>query len=297
MKNYHEQMIKEMKLRNFVQSTQNEYLKAMDDLVAFCSLPPEEITLEQIKEFLIHFKNNTVVRGRTGRSPRTVNRHRSGIIFYYKYILKRYHYSTEIPPMKTVQKNPTILSVDEVKSLIDSVHKAQYRVILMIFYSTGLRLSEVKNLKITDIDSKRMIINIRNGKGGKDRQAILTPMILKMLREYWEENPNKHSKWLFTPSVNSFEKGFVNKPMSHTAYNYIFKVATKAAGIKKKVHPHVLRHSFSVHMLEKGVNLRHIQFLLGHSSLRSTLRYTTIADISKINAPDLLDELFSGEEQ
>jgi len=217
--------------------TQDEYLKAMSDLIAFYNLPPEEIDLEKIKKFLLHFKNTSVIRGRNGRAPRTVNRHRAGIIFYYKYILKRYGYSEEIPQMKSKLINPTILSVEEVKKLIDSVYKPQYKAILMMFYSTGLRLSEVKNLKISDIDSKRMVINVRDGKGGKDRQAILSPMLLNILRDYWKENPNKHSQWLFTPSVNSFKPGDVNKPMSHTAYTYIFRIAAKAAGIKKKFIP------------------------------------------------------------
>jgi len=235
MKNLRHEMIKEMELRNFSDSTKLSYLKAMRDLLGFHNKKdPTEIDVQMIKDFLYHFRNNNIVRGRGKRSENTVNKHRAGVIFFYDNILKRHDYQREIPSLKTKKKNPVILSAEEVKQMIDSVHKVQYKAILMLLYSTGIRLAEIQKLKVTDIDSKRMVINIRQGKGGKDRQAILTPTLLKVLRTYWRLNPNKHSSWLFTPTKNPATPGHFDKPMSATAYDYILKTAAKAAGVKKK---------------------------------------------------------------
>ena len=196
------------------------------------------------------------------------------------------------PRMKIKQKLPIVFSEEEIKKMIDVLYNIKYRAIFMTMYSSGIRLSELTNLLPTDIDSKRMVLHIREGKGGKDRQALLSPLLLKCLRTYWRLRTDKKSPWLFGPPDKYLKSNNSNKKLSATTIVYILKTAAKAAGITRKIHPHALRHSFAVHLLEKGTNFRHIQYLLGHSSTRSSTIYTSIADISKINVKSPLDNLF-----
>jgi site-specific recombinase XerD len=155
-------------------------------------------------------------------------------------------------------------------------------------------MSELRNLTAADIDSKRMVINIRQGKGAKDRQAILSPILLDMLRQYWKENKDDKSKYLFAIPSKGMGKsrGVAGKRLSHTAVGYVVDQAARLACVKKNVTPHTLRHSFAVHLVEDGVHLRHIQYLLGHSDVRMTIRYTYIADISKLKTVSPLDGFF-----
>ena len=163
----------------------------------------------------------------------------------------------------------------------------------MTLYSAGLRLGELRNLLPTDIDSKRMVIHIRDAKGGKARQALLSSILLQCLRTYWRLRTDKKPPWLFGPPDRHLNEKNINRKLSTTAIDYILKTAAKAAGIKRKIYPHLLRHSFAVHLLERGTNFRHIQYLLGHSCIRSTVRYTNIADINRINVKSPLDQILS----
>lgn len=162
----------------------------------------------------------------------------------------------------------------------------------MTLYTTGMRQSELRNLKVEDIDSSRMVIYIRNAKGMKDRQAALSPTLLACLRLYWRlfRVNFYYSPFLFMPTKNPKGTRY-DKGLSHTSVGYIVTKAAQAAGIKKKVHPHCLRHSFAVHLVEKGVHFRHIQYLLGHSNPKNISRYTSAADISKIEVPELINDL------
>jgi len=289
MTNYREQMIQELELRNLSPSTQYGYLKAMEGLLKFTSKDPEEVNVQDIKNYLHDFRNSNIIRERKTRSASTVNKQVSGILFYYHNILKRHNYIYEIPRMKKMSKNPTILSKEEIKNLISSVDNIMYKAVLMLLYSTGLRQSELRNLKINDIDSERMILNIRGAKGGKDRQAILSQELLDILRKYWLVKANKKSKWIFNPQTDNYHGNGSSRPLSHTAIGYILRIAKRESGISKHLYPHCLRHTFAVHLIEAGTNLRHVQYLMGHADIRSTIRYTYIADIKTVKSPNLLD--------
>jgi integrase/recombinase XerD len=230
-------------------------------------------------------------------SPHTVNRHLTAVRVFYRWVYERHHYSANLlPRVKAPRKQPVILSRQEVKRIIEPANKSFYKAVLMTLYSTGLRAGEVRRLKVTDIDRDRMVITVKKGKGDKDRQAFLSPVTLDHLEKYWKQDRIKRSQksdYLFMPSKNP-KSWKLNKHMSHTALGYIVGVAVKAANIKKRVTPHTFRHSFAVHLLEKGVSIKHIQYLLGHSNMRTTSLYLHIADIRNINVKSPLDDLLGG---
>lgn len=229
-KRYRDQMNEEIEVRNLDGKTQSAYLRSMELFVEFHKKPPAKLDIAEIKTYQRYLLKAKKL------APNSINRHLSGIRFFYRYVLGRYWYADCLPRVKQERKLPIILSEEEVAAMIDSIHKVLYKAVIMTTYSAGLRNAEVRNLKFSDIDSERMVIHVRNGKGNKDRQALLSPLTLKCLRTYWRleriNNPVK-SDWLFMPTKNSYD-GEIKKSFSHTALDYIFKTAAKAAGIKKK---------------------------------------------------------------
>jgi integrase/recombinase XerD len=164
-----------------------------------------------------------------------------------------------------------VLARDEVKALLDAPCNLRHRTLLAILYGSGLRVSEVARLKVSDIDGARNVLWVRHGKGRKDRQALLSPKLRELLRCYWRSE--RPTDWLF-PSAHP------GQPISAKAIFLACRKAAQAAGIRKPVHPHALRHSFATHLLEAGVDLRTIQILLGHASLQTTARYLQVADVA-----------------
>jgi site-specific recombinase XerD len=185
-------------------------------------------------------------------------------------------YSIERP--RKEKQLPEVLAKEEIIKIINSTNNIKHRCIVGLLYSSGLRRSELLNLTITDIDSKRMVVKINNAKGNKDRISILSPSILKDLRHYYKAYQPK--KYLF--------EGQKGNKYSVTSVLNIISAATKKAGILKRVTPHMLRHSFATHLLENGTDLRHIQLLLGHSSTKTTEIYTHVANRSFMEIKDLL---------
>jgi len=206
----------------------------------------------------------------------------SAIKFYYEQILKKGKVLYDLPRPKKEKKLPNILSQSEVLSILDSVDNIKHKSILFLTYSAGLRVGEVVRLKIDDIDSDRMLIHIRQGKGRKDRYTILSEVALDILREY---------AYIAKPKDWLFPGGKDNDFLTERSVQKIFATACKKANIKKNVSVHSLRHSFATHLLESGTDLRYIQELLGHSSSKTTEIYThvTQANLSKIRSP--LDRL------
>jgi len=234
VKSYRERLIYELELRGLSKSTKQAYLKSMIDLVSFYKKCPSEITMEEIKLYL-HSLQKRKGRGRkTNLAANTINRHKVGITFFYQKVFNK-DFSKYLPRLKPPKRDPIILSPDEVNQMIDSVYNLQYKAVLMVMYSTGMRQSEIRNLTVKDIDSKRGVINIRDAKGGKDRQAILSPLLLKVLRTHWRLKPFKNTKWIFSPTNNPADPQALDKPLSHTAIAYIIKTAAREAGIKKKL--------------------------------------------------------------
>jgi site-specific recombinase XerD len=225
--------------------------------------------------------------------PTTVTVRLAGLRFLFVAVLKRPWSVDDTPYPKRPQKLPTVLSQQEVARLIDSARTPLHRIVLMMLYATGLRRTELTRVKITDIDSDRMVIPVIGGQGRKDRDVMLSPKLLAALRQYWRGLNHKPQTWLF-PSGQRHDRTEI--PMTDKVVWYACQQATKRAGIDKPVHPHTLRHSFATHLLEAGVGLRTIQLLLGHSDLKATTVYLHLSHRHLQATASPLDALPLGEE-
>jgi site-specific recombinase XerD len=213
-----------------------------------------------------------------GKSNSYVNLSINSIKFFYEIVhgMPNRFYSVERP--RKIKQLPEVLSKEEIVKIINNTNNIKHKCIVGLLYSSGLRRSELLNLNVTDIDSKRMVVIVKNAKGNKDRISVLSPSILKDLQKYYKEYRPK--KYLF--------EGQKGGKYSVTSVLNIISAAAKKAGIHKKVTPHMLRHSFATHLLENGTDIRHIQLLLGHSSTKTTEIYTHVANRSFMEIKDLL---------
>jgi integrase/recombinase XerD len=271
-----DRMIEEMKLRNFSPATQKSYLYAVTRLARYYRRPPDQLDKEQIRSYLLHL---TVERK---LSPNTMTGQISGLRFFYNETLGWDQTKLFIPPRKKSSPLPEVFSPSEVLRVIDAARGLKQRVLLMTAYSAGLRVGELVSVKITDIDAARMTIRVKQGKGGKDRYAILSQKLLTELRMYWKR---------YRPSIWLFPNRAKNGPLSRNEAWHIFNQAKKRAGIKKGRGIHTLRACFATHLLESGVDLRSIQFLLGHSSILSTQRYLRLQPQNRGSTVSPLDML------
>ncbi len=253
-----------------------EYVKCVRNLQKFCGKPVTEVTENEIKAFLHHL----IAKKKLAVS--TVNMHNTALKFLYQKTLKRVWDSENLPRLKKPKKLPDILTKEEVQSLFDVTDNLKHRCVLMTVYGSGLRLSEIVGLKVSDIDSRNMRIFIRQGKGKKDRYAILSQKSLEILREYWKVY--KPKDWLF----EGREQG---TPLTRRSTQDLFYNAVKKAGIKKDVSLHSLRHAFATHMLEANVNLFHIKQLLGHADISTTTIYLHVVNMNSLNVKSPLDTL------
>jgi site-specific recombinase XerD len=201
-------------------------------------------------------------------SPKTVAQHLAALRFFYVKTLKKAWSITETPYPKKAVHLPTILSQEEVAQLIDAARPPLHRTLLMALYATGLRRAELARLKVSDVDSKRMVIHVQGGKGRKDRDVLLTPKLLDELRRHWHRL-RKPSVWLF-PSRHAHAS---DRPITRKVIYHACRRAARRAGLPNGVHPHTLCHCFATHLLEAGADLRTIQRLLGHSDLQETTIY------------------------
>lgn len=230
-KKYEQKLLDEIKIRGLSEATKRSYLPSIKRFARFCDKPCGELDVEDAKRFIVYLRDVKKL------SARSVNAKRGGIAFYLKHVLGQRIDQGVLPQMKTPSTIPTVLTKEEVSLLVNSLHNVFYKTVLIGLYSTGLRAEEFRNLKISDVDSKAMVIHVRNGKGGKDRKALLSPVFLKYLRLYWQkfrQGENPRCEYLFTstrPSKRSQENG---GRLSHTALGYIVNTAVKASGIKKK---------------------------------------------------------------
>ena len=213
-----------------------------------------------------------------GKSNSYINLAVNSIKFFYEIVhgMPNRFYSIERP--RKEKQLPEVLSKEEIVSIINNTNNIKHKCIVGLLYSSGLRRSELLNLNVTDIDSKRMVVIIKNAKGNKDRISLLSPSILKDLQKYYKE---------YRPKKHLFE-GLKGGKYSATSIIKIISSAAKKAGIHKRVTPHMLRHSFATHLLENGTDIRHIQLLLGHSSTKTTEIYTHVANRSFMEIKDLL---------
>jgi integrase/recombinase XerD len=252
-------MIEEMKLRNFSPRTEQSYVAAMVGLVRYYRRSPDQLTQEEIRAYLLDLQKR-------GLSPSSRNVAISGMKFFYHRMLGWNDKQLFIPPRKRTWQLPEVLSQKEVERLLLAATKPRDRCLLMTAYATGLRVSELVRLKVSAIDSQRMMVRVEQGKGRKDRYTILSQRLLSELRSYWKEH--RSPTYLFPNRKGA--------PISIDYAQRIYNLAKLKAGIQKGHGIHTLRHCFATHLLEAGVDLRTIQTLLGHNSMISTERYLQI---------------------
>jgi site-specific recombinase XerD len=224
----------------------------------------------------------------SGLKPASVNGAMVGLRFFFRVTLRRPEALDYIPMVREPQRLPAVLTQEEVARLLEAAPGLKWRTALSVAYGAGLRASEVVALKVGDIDSERMLLRVEQGKGRKDRHAMLSPQLLELLREWWREGRRLGALlprgWLF-PGRNPVE------PLSTRQLNRAVHAAAEAAGIKKRVSPHTLRHSFATHLLEQDTDIRIIQVLLGHAKLDTTARYTRVANTTIRTVTSPLDRL------
>jgi integrase/recombinase XerD len=255
-------MLHELQRRNYAQNTVRTYIKAVEEFARYFGKSPDQLGPEQIREYQVHlFRDRKLAAG-------TVEQRGAALRFLFIKTLRRPYLPDHIPFPKRARRLPVVLSPEEVALLIDSAKNLMHRAMLMTLYATGLRRAELCQLKIGDIDSERRVIHVREGKGGRDRDVLLSPKLLETLREYWRWM--KPKTWLFPGMVNNWR---ADVPITDKIVWSAVNEARKRAGISKRVSPHTLRHSFATHMLEAGADLRTIQVLLGHAKLADTTVY------------------------
>ncbi len=271
-----QRMIEDMQIRNLSLNTQKRYLDHVAAFAKYFKKSPEYLGLDEIRAYQLHLVQIRRL------SSSSINIAVCALRFLYRITLRRDWHVERIVLARREQKLPVVLSAHEVVKFFHAIDSIKYRAILMTAYAAGLRISEVLGLKFADIDSSRMTIRVAQGKGKKDRYVMLSPKLLAILRTYWKIA--RPSVWLFPGQDQS-------QPLSPSTVRQVCQWAYRAAGLKKKVTPHTLRHSFATHLLEAGTDLRTIQVLLGHKSPVATARYTHIAitNISKTSSP--LDSL------
>ena len=235
------------------------------------NIRPDVINEKEIRDYLQKLS-------RQGRSTSYLNQAVNSIKFYFEVVMGMPNRFYEIERPIQQKQLPKVLSKSEILGLIENTNNLKHRCIVSLLYSAGLRRSELLNLKLEDIDSKRMLITIKAAKGNKDRMTVLSPTLLETLRNYYRE---------YRPNNYLFE-GPGQRPYTASSVLKLISMAAKRAGIYKKVTPHMLRHSFATHLLEDGTDIRHIQLLLGHSSTKTTEIYTHVAETSFNGIKDLL---------
>lgn len=263
-----------MELKGNSKGSISYYHTTMKQFFTFYNRAADEITTQDIREYLLYHINQ-------GYAPGTVNSKHSILVVFFKEVMEKPEIMAPIPYLKLPKKLPVILTRDEVQKIFDYAPNLKARAILMIIYSSGLRLSEATHLKIPDIDSTRMQVFVRQGKGKKDRYTILSEKALICLRQYYLMY--KPSDWLFYPLRHK------KYPVSNRSIQEYFGLSSAAAGITKKVSVHSLRHAFASHMLENETDLFSIMTLLGHSSLRTTQIYLQLSPAKVHQAISPLD--------
>jgi len=251
-------------LRNYAEDTIRHYVRTVEDFARRFNCSPDRLAARHVREYQAELF-------RKGKSPGTVRQRLAALRFFYVKTLRRAWSIADTPYPKKTHRLPTVLSREEVAQLIHAARLPSARILLMSLYATGARCSELTHLKVSDIDSQRMVVHIRGGKGRKDRDVMLSPKLLAALRAHWRFYHRKSSNWLF-PSNYRKDRPIDTKTVWHACQK-----AAKLTGIQKNVHPHTLRHCFATHLYEAGTDLRTLQVLLGHEDLKDTLVYVHLS--------------------
>ena len=268
-------MIDDMTVRNLSPATQRSYIHAVAKFSRYFGRSPDRLNIEDVRAYQVYLVSQ-------GISWPALNQTVCALRFFYGVTLNRREIPERIAYARAPRKLPVILGADEVVCFLEAVPSLKTRTALTTAYAAGLRASEAVGLKVADIDSSRMLIQVRHGKGSKDRTVMLSPQLLAILRTYWRLARPK--EWLF-PGRDE------GKPVDVQVLHAACRSAAKAAGLAKRVTVHTLRHSFATHLLESGVDIRIIQVLLGHNSLSTTARYTQVATTTIAKTQSPLDRL------
>jgi len=279
-------MQEDLQLAGLAEGTQKAYLQAVRRFAAHFHKPPDQISEQEFREYLLYLKN------RRRYSAGSLRVAASGILFLFTHTVPR-----DWPTFKTLsiprpRTLPDVLSIDEVRRLIDAVHTPHYKAFFWTVYSLGLRVQEALNLQVGDIDSARMVVHVHRGKGAKDRFVPLPPRTLAVLRDYWRTH--RHPEWLFPALGHDHDlAGSATRPMAASSANAALRQVVLELGIRKRVSIHTLRHTYATHLLEAGINLRLIQQYLGHSSLKATMIYLHLTSLGQEQARDTINRLMS----
>jgi integrase/recombinase XerD len=279
-------MLEELHRRNYAASTIAYYIRHVEQFARFFKRSPDRLTPTHLRTYQAHLLRERKL------APRTVKLHVCAIRFFFVKTLKRRYLPEDTPYPKVPRRLPQILSVDDVTRLINAAHSLSHRTMLMVLYSTGMRNAELRHLQVADIDSRRMLIHIQQGKGGRDRYVPLSPTLLATRRAYYRWMQPK--TWLFPGTVAGWR---ADTPITAKVRWEACVVAAQRAGLQKRVAPHLLRHSYATHLLEAGADLRTIQLLLGHVKLEHTVLYLHLSqrhlqavvnplDAMPVSAPD-----------
>ena len=268
-------MLEELQRRNYSSETIRAYLFAVKDFATYFGKRPDLLRQEHLRQYQLHLLNDRKL------TVDTIVGRIAALRFFFVRVLRRRYREIDLVYPKRPERLPVILSEEEVARLIESAITSYHRVILMTLYGTGLRNKELCRLKVLDVDSQRMVVHVRQGKGNKDRDVTLSPRLLEVLRAYWKWR--KPKTYLF-PSL--YRKN-PEQPIDSKTVWYAVREAACRAGIKKKVSPHLLRHSWATHLLERGTDLKTIQVLLGHVDLEATTIYLHLSQrhMQAVNNP------------
>jgi integrase/recombinase XerD len=268
-------MIEDMTVRHFVEKTRNDYIRHVRTFTGFLGRSPDTATPEDLRLFQLH-------QAETGVRPPSINSSVAALRFFFTVTLDRPELGRHLVFVREPRKIPVVLSADEVARLLDAAPGPKYTAALAAAYGAGLRVSEVAALKVSDIESKRMLLRIEQGKGRRDRFAMLSERLLELLRDWYRIA--RPTLWLFPGREPML-------PITTRQLNRAVHAAAAMAEIRKRVTPHTLRHSFATHLLEQNIDIRVIQVLLGHAKLETTALYTQVATntIRKVMSP--LDRL------
>jgi integrase/recombinase XerD len=256
-----QRMIEDMVVRNFVEKTRNDYIRQVTTFTAFLRRSPDTATPEDLRRYQLHQRQN-------GVSPPSMNGAVAALRFFFTTTLDRPEMARYLTFVREPRKIPVVLSPEEVTRLLEAAPGPKYKAALSAAYAAGLRVSEVVALKVSDVDSQRFLLRIEQGKGRKDRFAMLSPKLLELLRDWYR---------IARPAVWLFPGRDPMLPMTTRQFTRAVHAAANMAEIKKRVTPHTLRHSFATHLLEEKVDVRLIQVLLGHVKLDTTQLYTHVA--------------------
>jgi integrase/recombinase XerD len=268
-------MLEELQRRRYSSETIRLYLSAVQQLANYFGKRPDQLGPEHLRQYQLYLLNERKL------AVGSVIARTSALRFFFFKVLRRSYRDVDLVYPKRPERLPVILSEEEVARLIESASTSYHRVILMTLYGTGLRREELCRLKVTDVDSQRMVIHVRQGKGNKDRDVTLSPRLLEVLRAYWKWR--KPKTYLFP----SHYRRRAEQPIDSKTVWYAVHEAARRAGITKKVSPHLLRHSWATHLLERGTDLKTIQALLGHIDLEATTIYLHLSQrhMQAVNNP------------